>query len=210
MIRINLLSEGRRPAAVRRTAGPALAERDWTNILLLTAIVLGLVVAAAYWLVLDRREAAVREEVAEAEAEVERLRPILEEVEEFKRKKADLERKIEVITNLKNQQTGPVRVMDAVSRALPELLWLDRMQVNASQVQLSGRAFNVNAVSNFIENLDKVPEFQEPQPGPVRERGEVYEFSVTVPYSLTPPEEQGQGEAGAGDLGGPAEAAGAA
>jgi len=104
----------------------------------------------------------------------------------FKKKQADLERKIEVITNLKNQQTGPVRVMDAISRALPELLWLDRMDVTPGEIRISGRAFNVNAVSNFIENLDKVPEFREPRVGQVRENGEVYTFTINVAYSLTP------------------------
>lgn len=192
MIRINLLAEGRRPTAVRRTKGPPLAERDWTHISLVAAIVLGLIVIAAYWFILDRRKEAIQEEVTAAEAEVERLKPILEEVEEFKRKQADLERKIEVITNLKNQQTGPVRVMDAVSKALPELLWLDRMDVTASDIRLSGKALNVNAVSNFIENLDKVPEFREPRVDNVTENGEIYEFTLDVSYSLTTEEEEGE------------------
>lgn len=194
MIRINLLSEGRRPTAVRRTKGPSLAERDWTNLALVGAIVLGLIVCAVYWFILDRRQAEVREEVDAAKAEVARLEPILEEVEEFKRKQADLERKIEVITNLKNQQTGPVRVMDAVSRALPELLWLERMSVSGSQIRLAGKAFNVNAISNFIENLDKIPEFKEPRVQQVRERGDVYQFTVDVPYSLTPDEPEAETE----------------
>jgi type IV pilus assembly protein PilN len=192
VIRINLLSEGKRPTAVRRTKGPSLAERDWTNIALIGAIVLGLIVSAVYWFVLDRRRADIREEVQAAEAEVKRLEPILEEVEEFKRKQADLERKIEVITNLKNAQTGPVRVMDAVSRALPELLWLDRMNVTTSQIRLTGKAFNVNAISNFIENLDKVPEFREPRVGPVREQGDIYDFTITVVYSLTPESDESE------------------
>lgn len=195
MIRINLLAEGRRPTAVRKARKVGLAERDWTHLSLVAAIVLGVLVTAGYWFLLQRREAAVREEVVAAEAEVERLRPILEEVEEFKAKQADLERKIEVITNLKNQQTGPVRVMDAVSRALPELLWLDQMNVSPSNIRISGRAFNVNAVSNFIENLDRVQEFREPRLGPVRESGEVYQYTIDVEYSLAPPEVEGETEA---------------
>ena len=195
MIRINLLAEGRRPTAVRKARKVGLAERDWTHLSLIAAIVLGILVTAGYWFLLQRREAAVREEVVAAEAEVERLRPILEEVEEFKAKQADLERKIEVITNLKNQQTGPVRVMDAVSRALPELLWLDQMNVSASNIRLSGRAFNVNAISNFIENLDRVQEFKEPRLGPVRDSGEVYQYTIDVEYSLAPPEVEGETEA---------------
>ena len=192
MIRINLLAEGRRPAAVRKSRGMSLGDRDWTPIALLAAILLGVLVTLGYWFLLDRQRAGVREEVKVAEAEVERLKPILAEVDEFKAKKADLERKIEVITNLKNQQTGPVRVMDAISRALPELLWLDRMEVSPSTIRLSGRALNVNAVSNFIENLDKVPEFREPRVQRVNESGDVYQFTITVDYSLTPPPEEGE------------------
>ena len=187
MIRINLLSEGRRPAAVRKSRGVNLEDQNWTNLSLIGAILLGVLLTLGYWWYLNGVKGGVQEEVVAAEAEVERLRPILEEVEEFKAKQADLERKIEVITDLKNQQTGPVRVMDAISRGLPELLWLDRMEVRSSRIQLSGRAFNVNAVSNFIENLDKVPEFKEPQLRKVSERGEIYQFTITVDYSLKTP-----------------------
>ncbi|MFP3939353.1 MAG: PilN domain-containing protein [Acidobacteriota bacterium] len=206
MIRINLLSEGRRPTAVRKSRTASLAERDWTNLLLLGGILFGVLVTGVYWLYLDRQKSGVQEEVAVAEEEVERLKPILEEVEEFKRKQADLEHKIAVITDLKDQQTGPVRVMDAVSRALPELLWLDQMEVSAAQIRITGQAFNVNAISNLIENLDRVPEFREPRVGPVRDQGEVYQFTLTVEYSLTPdePEAEEDGEPGAGD--GPARA----
>ena len=202
MIRINLLAEGRRPTAVRK-ARKEIGERNWTMILLVGLIVLGVAATAAYWFVLDYRRDGTRERVAAAQAEVDRLKPILEEVEEFKAQQADLERKIEVITNLKEQQTGPVRVMDAVSRALPELLWLDRMEVSPTSIRVTGRAFNVNAVSNFIENLDRVPEFKEPRVAQVREqgdRGDVYEFTINVDYSLAPPEpEPGAEPAGARD-----------
>lgn len=208
MIRINLLAEGRRPAAVRKSRGVSMGERDWTHIALITVAVIGVLASVVYWYLLDRRRGAVQEEIAVAQAEVERLRPILEEVEEFKVKQADLERKIQVITDLKNAQTGPVRVMDAVSRGLPELLWLDRMEVSSSTIRLSGRALNVNAVSNFIENLDKVPEFKEPRVQRVNESGEVYEFTITVDYSLTPPESEIEEESDA--IVGPNEAAAAA
>jgi type IV pilus assembly protein PilN len=202
MIRINLLSEGRRPAAVRKTRGIDLDDRSWTNLALIGAILLGALATLGSWWHLSNVKAGVQEQVVEAEAEVERLRPILAEVEEFKAKKADLERKIEVITNLKNQQRGPVRVMDAISRGLPELLWLERMEVKASQIQLTGKAFNVNAVSNFIENLDKVPEFKEPVLRRVSEsdNGQVYQFTISVEYSLASPEPEDEADADA-DLG---------
>lgn len=186
MIRINLLSEGKRPAAVRRSAVP-LGERDWTHISLVIAALVLVAGGAVYWWWLSGQRAQVAEEVAEAQAEVERLAPILAEVEEFKVKQEDLERKISTITTLKDNQTGPVRLMDAVSRALPDLLWLDSMRVSGNTIQMSGRAFNVSAISNFVENLGRVPEFDEPQGVTADEAGRVYRFSLRVGYSLAPP-----------------------
>lgn len=186
MIRINLLSEGKRPTAVRR-APVSLGDRDWTHISLMIAAVVLLAGGAVYWWWLSGQRAQVADEVAEAQAEVERLAPILAEVEEFKAKQDDLERKIETITTLKDNQTGPVRVMDAVSRALPDLLWLDSMRVNRNTIQMSGRAFNVSAISNFVENLGRVPEFDEPQGVTADEAGRVYRFSLRVDYTLAPP-----------------------
>ena len=43
---------------------------------------------------------------------------------------------VAVINELKSNQRGPVRVMDYISRALPELLWLDRIKMNASNMTL--------------------------------------------------------------------------
>src|SRR4029077_17538715 len=99
----------------------------------------------------QQRLEEVQGEVRAAEAEVQRLAAVLKEVEDYKQKKAELERKTGIINDLKADQRGPVRVMGYVSRALPELLWLDRMNMDASNIEIEGRAFNTNAVANFIE-----------------------------------------------------------
>jgi Tfp pilus assembly protein PilN len=77
--------------------------------------------------------------------------------------------------------------MDQVSRALPELLWLDNMDVAGATVILHGRAFNTNAVANFIENLDKVPEFQEPILVDAAQSGTTYAFQINFGFTLAKP-----------------------
>lgn len=187
MIKINLLAEGKR-AAVRKTRSTvSVADREWGNWALVGGMVLGLAVAGGWWGILWSAQKEAERLVEEKEREVARLEPILKEVERFEKVQKDLETKIKVINDLKNAQTGPVRVMDAVSRALPELLWLDGMQVSANLIKLNGRAFNYAAISNFIENLDAVPEFKEPQLGRAAAAGAVNTFSITVAYSLAPP-----------------------
>ena len=188
MIKINLVSEGRRPVVSRKAkerlgiAGLALGEG-----LFLLALLVGLAALTGYWLYLrgEREERAVA--IAAAEKEVEELAQVLAEVEDYKAKKAKLEHKIEVINELKRNQRGPVRILDQISQGLPELLWLDKMTLRAKSVQLEGRAFNTNQIATFIENLGKVPEFQEPRLRDTNRVGPVYRFTITFNFNIAPP-----------------------
>jgi type IV pilus assembly protein PilN len=193
MVKINLLSEGKRPAAVRKAKVPAALKLEGQEVgqwMLLIGIVLwAAVFGVTLWHQKNKIEAK-KAEVAQAQREVEALAAVIKEVEDYKAKKSELERKIGIINDLKANQRGPVRVMDYVSRALPELLWLDRMRVAGDSIQITGRAFNTNAVANFIENLDKVPEFEEPTlEGTEEQGGGVYRFTINFKYSFAKPKE---------------------
>jgi len=140
MIKINLLSEGKRPAAVRKkSAGGKLEGADVGQWMLLAGIAVGLLAIAAAWYLQDQKTKAKQAEVAAAQREVDQMASVIKEVEDYKEKKAELERKIGIINDLKANQRGPVRVMDYVSRALPELLWLDTMSMKSDSLCTSKR-----------------------------------------------------------------------
>ncbi len=190
MIRINLLSEGRRPVTARKKAstggGFDLGGIDVASATMLAVLALGLLVSLGHNFLLGRTMNRIQGEVNEAQAEVDKLAPIIAEVEQFKTKKAKLENKVDIITQLKANQQGPVQIMDEISRALPELLWMDRMSVSGQSITLSGRAFNTNAVANFLENLDRVPEFQEPVLQDASQAGQTYSFVIRFSFTHVP------------------------
>lgn len=198
MIKINLLAEGKRPQAVRRKAARPASTADVTQWVFLGVLLLVIAGSAAYWWVLRSRIQELDREIAAANEEVRVLAPIIQEVEDYKLKQAELEHKIAVITDLKANQRGPVRVMDAISQALPELLWLTRMEMNSNTIKLWGQAFNTNAVAAFTENLDRVPEFQEPDFKETKREGEVYSFQIHLGYRVEPPAEEGAPAAAGG------------
>ena len=72
-----------------------------------------------------------------------------------------------------------------MSDALPQLTWLTRMEVNQSNLRLTGQAFNTNAIAQLIENLDRVAEFQEPVLRDTTQRSGLYSFVIECQY-LTP------------------------
>lgn len=189
MIRINLLSEGRRPVAARE---PRLSSGnvDQASLALVVLFAVALLVALGHNFLLGRSVGKMKAEIAEAQREVDELAPIIKEVEEFKAKRAELVRKVDVISDLKRRQHGPVRIMDQVSRALPELLWLQKMEVKASKIVLTGQAFNTNAVANFIENLDLVDTFNEPVLKDTRYDKDIYIYVIEFSYSFTPEEDE--------------------
>lgn len=209
MIKINLLSEGKRPTAVRKAKSAALLEgKDIGQYLIAAGLLLGIAAGAFAWWTHKGKIADQQEEIAAAQAEVEALGAVIKEVEDYKAKKAELERKIGIINDLKANQRGPVRVMDYLSKSLPELMWLDRMSMNTTTIEVEGRAFNTNAVATFIENLDRVPEFEEPTLKDASEQpGDVYKFVIDFNYSFAPPK-PAEAEAAPGAVPAPAPAPG--
>ena len=197
MIRINLISEGKKSPAVRSTRLRAfnVNAQNIAGFCVILSFLLALASYGGYWLYLNRKLAAQRAEIEELKATVAELEEIIKEVERFEKRKAELEHKIQVITDLRNNQRGPVHIMDQVSRSLPDFLWLDRMEMNASMVNIQGKAFTTSSVANFIENLDGVTEFQEPVLRNATWRGQVYDFQISFNYTPVPvartPEEEG-------------------
>jgi len=145
------------------------------NILILGLLVLGVLIAGAYWFIYNGRLKNRQEQVASREAEAQKLEAIIAEVEAFQKRKDSLQGRIDLINQLKQNQKGPVRIMDRVSQDLPDLVWLDRMNVEAGRINLTGRGLNPNAIANFVENVKNDPYFEEP------ELGQVSQVSVTPP-----------------------------
>jgi type IV pilus assembly protein PilN len=201
MIKINLVGEKKRVAAPGPSRFKGVQEGANVGLWALVGLILaGILVTLGHLYIVNGQVKDMQAQVAEAEREVKELEPYIREVEEYKVKKAELERKVQVINQLKTNQRGPVKIMDHVSRALPELLWLTRMEVSPTTITLTGEAFNTNAVANFIENLDRVPEFQEPILRDTSQRGQIYTFVIAFNYTYQVPQpEQPEGaEAAAG------------
>lgn len=187
MVKINLIGEGRRPAAVRkrRDLSASFKRENLANYLLLAGLILGLLPLGLEWWWLKSGLEHRKAQVEELKAEYAVLKPIIDEVNAYKKQQTELERKIEVINDLKLSQKGPVKVMDYVSRSVPELVWLSRMEVKAKTLRLTGSARNENAVATLIDNLDQYDEFQEPVLRHMREtRGGLYSFEINLNYSL--------------------------
>ncbi len=201
MIRVNLLREGPRTTpSVRGRGGISVGE-----VLLFVFALIGLLVGVGWWYVNSSTIEELDAKIAELEEEKAALEPFIKKSEELRKKSEELKRKISIIKELKRKQVGPVKIMDAISRAVPDHLWLDGMSVVGSTIELRGKAFNENAVANFIDNLKDVTkegelsesiEFMEPQLNSLVFSGgeRVYNFVMKVPFKIKYPGGEGEEE----------------
>jgi type IV pilus assembly protein PilN len=185
LIRINLLTEARAAAAKKK--GPALPTgAKLNNLLLIGGVVLGLLYIGVMALVLTNHRRRLDEEIGKAKEEVARLKSIIDEVKGYEDKKKSLEEKIALINNLKTNQKGPVRLMDEISKALPDLVWLSDLSIQGDQLTLKGKTLSPNAVATYLENLKKSPYFAEPVFKNLgRETGPqgIYSWEMTVTFT---------------------------
>ena len=196
MIKINLLAE-KKPVKAKASSSPKYEGLGGTqNLLLVGILAVGVIVTGTWWWVRAAELNGWKAKQAAAEIELTRLQEVRKKAEFFKKQKELLERKINLITDLKKKQSVPVHILDQVSKNLPEFLWLDAMEATQNQINISGKATTYNAVSNFYDNLSSSGFFIGVDLGKTSEAPEGVSFSLSCrfqPPAEPPPETRPQG-----------------
>ena len=182
MIKINLLSEAK-AGPQKRTGAAAAAPGRMNNAIFYVCAVLGVLYCIGHYMYYQHKKSDLDTQIRRQQAEVDRLKSIIDEVDAYEKKKTNLETKINLIKDLKANQKGPVRIMDEVSRALPDLVWLNDMTVSGNAIAIKGKSMTPNAVANFIENLKRSTFFAEPVFEGMSQEGAIYNFSFTVTFT---------------------------
>ena len=146
MIKINLLPTKRKPPKKLTE----LQQQLVLGVLMLTVTVGGI---AFFWMSLTARAAELQEKVNIAIATAEDQKKKLEKVANVEEDRRKVLEKINVIEQLKKNQSGPVKLLDKISRALPKGLNLTSLAENAGLVNIEGMAFSNNEVVHFVDNL---------------------------------------------------------
>jgi type IV pilus assembly protein PilN len=207
LIKINLVREGRAvrgtgaaPAAAVAEAGAA-GGSNLNNLLIIGLLVVGALVAFGYWFVINQKWKDREATVAARKSEADRLESIIKDVANYQKRKDSLQKRIDLINQLKQNQKGPVHLMDQVSKDLPDLVWLDRMSVAGGGVSLAGRGLNPNAIANFVENIKNDPYFEEPDLGSLTQVSAtppVYSFDMSFHFTYSPKTDTTAGGAATG------------
>jgi len=94
---------------------------------------------------------------ADAEKQIAAQDNMLKEVKNVEEQRKKVSEKIDIIEKLKKNQSGPVRLLETVSNALPKGVNITSLVENNNSVSIDGAAFTNEDVVRFIDNLKASP-----------------------------------------------------
>jgi len=174
MITINLLRE---PTVEKRKWSVEKSQVGIYAVILMGVAILGL--AGWFWHLRDLR-ADYEVEIERLQEENARLSAVRAELQKFQRHKKLLEERISVIEQLKNNQKGPILLMNSLIGAIPvdPRLWLKNVSQKGKTVVIEGNATDIPALADFIEKLEVSPPFKNVDLDFWEEEKEVIKFSL--------------------------------
>jgi type IV pilus assembly protein PilN len=179
MIRINLDAPEKATRSKARSAGPAMPPGALQSYLLLALLVGGASVlcAGAWWLQSNKlRDLDTR--IAADEKRQRDLQAIAAQVAQFQQKKAILENKVLVIEQLRLSQKSPVHMLDEVSKALPDYVWLTNLDETRGSLRFAGQSNSLAAVADFISALQRSGWFPAVDLGTAQETTSLVNFTL--------------------------------
>lgn len=145
MIRINLLP-------VRQARKLEAARRELTLLAAVGAIVLAASLGA--WVLTSVRLSQINDENATLQAEINRLQEDVKRVDEMEEVKTELQRKLDVINELRTRRVGPVHMLDELAVATPERVYLTSLKDKPNALEISGVSVSNEVISQFLRALD--------------------------------------------------------
>ncbi|MEJ2700481.1 MAG: PilN domain-containing protein [Desulfuromonadales bacterium] len=130
-------------------------------IILLLSVGIVLIGCAGVYAALQVRIGTEKKNIARTESEIGKLQKSIGEVAHFKKLQSDLRGKLDVLDKLKEGKSGPVHILDELSQAMPEKVWLTSFKESDGAVSISGLGINEETVARFMQDLEASPYFQD-------------------------------------------------
>ena len=161
MIRINLLAVEREKPK-KRVGGLSVGQR---LTLVCSVILVATAIGIVWWFwQLQQRDNQLDRDIQAAEQETVRLREVLTQVQKFETQKLQLQQRVALIEDLRRGQNGSVHMLDQISRALPDRLWLTQVKDDPKDgsTVIDGFATSMTALSDIVGNLETSGYFKRP------------------------------------------------
>lgn len=150
MVRINLLPV--RASKKKETAKQQMA------ILAVSALIV-LLAGLGLYVYAQAKIKATKAEIEKSESDLQQLKSKIGELENIKKLKDDVTKKLDVLGQLRKGKTGPVRRLATLSDATPEKLWITKYTESGTGVSIGGIALDEDLIASFMRHLQGSEDF---------------------------------------------------
>lgn len=150
MIKINLLP-------VRAAKKKETAVQQITIFCVSLAVVL--VVCGALYVVKLGQISSAKNDISAANTKINELKIRIGKLEELKTLKDQVKKKLDVLTQLRKNKTGPAQRLATLSEITPEQLWLTAYTETGDNIKISGVAFSEDLIAQFMRSIQASNDF---------------------------------------------------
>lgn len=151
MIRINLL-----PVRAAKKKETALQQLFIAG----SSILVVLVIVVALWLVKLGQISGTQNDINAANAKISELKTKIGKLDEIKKLKDEVKKKLDVLSQLRKNKTGPATRLATLSDVTPDQLWIESYKELGIDIKISGLAYNEELIAQFIRALEASPEYE--------------------------------------------------
>lgn len=157
MIRVNLLGERptKKSKQTRKSSLPSAPGAVQAYLFLALFAGGALVLCAALYWFQSSKLARLDADITSAQNRQRELQAIKVQVDALEAKRATFQRKVDLIERLKSAQSGPVHLVDEISKSLPDFVWLSGLEQAGDVIKLSGQSNGLTSVADFISALQR-------------------------------------------------------
>ncbi|MCL6584489.1 MAG: PilN domain-containing protein [bacterium] len=144
MIRINLLPKRKKKSL---SIGKELTSGVIFLLLLFGAV-------ALWYHQLNFKIENLQRQISETKRQIETSNIQIDKIKKLKEEKKEVERKLNIIKELKSRQKGPAPLLNQLSLIIPDEIWLSSLSSKGSQLSLEGMSLTANNVADFMKSLE--------------------------------------------------------
>jgi type IV pilus assembly protein PilN len=151
MIRINLLPV--RAAKRKESARQQV-------VILFGALAIMLLLSFLVYSYLLVKVSSTKDEIARSEQELVELKAKIGKIKDLEKLKSEVQKKLDVLSRLRREKTGPVQRLQTLSQSAPEKLWLTGYTESGQSITLNGIAFNEDLIASFMKSIEASTDFE--------------------------------------------------
>lgn len=143
MIKINLL---------RSRQEKKVGTKKEVAVLILAGVLLLMLLSLIQWRI-DKEKENIIAQISDAREKITYFKSLTTEVNKAKETQKVLQDKLNIINSLRNEKSGPAKILDELSTDKPDKIQFESLKKEESKLKIEGIALDDETVANFMTNL---------------------------------------------------------